>query len=263
MLLKARTESEELKILRSLNTRMELPDKEKFYYYNLEKGYEGELQFDQLSETIHEERYVINDLLLEMSSSHFQIDSLIISQEAVHLLDIKNYEGDCYLEQDKLYNVKTNREYKNPLDQLKRSMTRSANSSQNLRFNYLVDSSVIFINPKFTLYQAPMNQPFVLPTQLNQYIQQFDHAPSKLNSKHKKLAQTLLSMHKTKNPFKSIPIPEYSYEGLQKGMYCWNCNSFLVYLNQNTLTCKKCGSHEKIEQAVVGYVEELNFYFQT
>ena len=76
MLLKSRTESNELLAYRYLNTRMELTDKEKFHYLNLEKGYEGEVKFDQLTETLREERYIINDLLLEVNNSYFQIDSL-------------------------------------------------------------------------------------------------------------------------------------------------------------------------------------------
>ncbi|MGP4081325.1 hypothetical protein ACTWQL_15580 [Pseudalkalibacillus sp. R45] len=49
MLLKARTESYELLALRSLNTRMQLTEKEKIHYLNLEKGFEGEVHFDSLA----------------------------------------------------------------------------------------------------------------------------------------------------------------------------------------------------------------------
>ncbi len=50
MLCKARTESIELQILRSLNSRMALSVKEKQHYFNLKKGYDGELMFDALTE---------------------------------------------------------------------------------------------------------------------------------------------------------------------------------------------------------------------
>lgn len=259
MILKERIESEELLILRCLHTRMKLTDKEKFHYHNLEKGYEGELRFDQLCETILEERYFINDLLFEVNNSHFQIDSLIISQGVIHLLDIKNFQGDCYLEQDKLFSVKSKREYKNPMDQLKRSATLFRQLLRNSNFNYLVEPSVIFINPEFTLYQAPMSQPFILPTQLNQFINDFNHSPSQLNDGHKKLAQALISLHRPKNPF--VLLPDYHYEELQKGIYCYNCKSFLVYLNNHFFTCKKCGCREKIEQAIVRNIEEIKLLF--
>lgn len=71
MLLKGRTESIELMTLRYLNRRMVLSEKEKFYYINLEKGFEGEVKFDQLTENLDEERDIINDLLLEVNNSFF------------------------------------------------------------------------------------------------------------------------------------------------------------------------------------------------
>ncbi|MEH7382074.1 nuclease-related domain-containing protein [Bacillus sp. JJ1533] len=92
MILKTRTESNELLTLRSLNIRSELTTKERFYYENLERGYEGELRFVSLSQSLQEERYIINDLLLEVNNSFFQIDTLIISKSVIHLLDIKNLE---------------------------------------------------------------------------------------------------------------------------------------------------------------------------
>ena len=230
MLLKSRAESHELLIMRSLNTRMELTEKEKFHYLNLEKGYEGEVNFDLLAENLVEERFIINDLLLEVNHSYFQIDTLIISQGVIHLLDIKNYQGDCYLKSDKLYSVATEREYKNPVIQLQRSATLFRQLLQNLKQNYLVDASVIFINPEFTLYQAPMDQPIILPTQVNRFLRDINKTSSKLNEGHKKLAQTLMSLHQSKNPF--AILPNYNYDQLQKGVFCKNCKSFLVTVKQ-------------------------------
>ncbi|WP_260631690.1 hypothetical protein [Neobacillus niacini] len=79
MLLRGRTESDELLKMRSLNTRMKLSQEEKFYYFNLEKGYEGEVEFDRKAEILQEDRYFINDLLLKINHSYFQIDSTLIS----------------------------------------------------------------------------------------------------------------------------------------------------------------------------------------
>ncbi|PLR84689.1 nuclease-related domain-containing protein [Bacillus sp. V33-4] len=259
MLLKGRSESDELKATRYLNTRMELTNKEKFHYVNLEKGYEGEVRFDLQAEILEEERYIINDLLLEVNNSYFQIDTLILSQGVIHLLDIKNYQGDCYLEADKLYSVTTAREYKNPVDQLKRSATLFRQLLQNLKQNYLVEAPVIFINPEFTLFQAPMDQPIILPTQVNRFLKDLNKTPSKLNDGHKKLAQTLISLHQTKNPF--TQLPKYNYEQLQKGMYCKTCKSFLVSIKNNDFVCRKCGGHENIQLAILRNVKEFQLLF--
>ncbi|WP_243298591.1 nuclease-related domain-containing protein [Bacillus litorisediminis] len=259
MLLKDRSESDDLMMMRFLNTRMELSEKEKFYYLNLEKGYEGEVKFDQLTESLQEERYIINDLLLEVNNSYFQIDTVIISQGVIHLLDIKNFQGDCYLESDKLYAMTTSREYKNPLDQLKRSTTLFRQLLQNLKQNYLIEASVIFINPEFTLFQAPIDQPIILPTQVNRFLKDINKTPSKLNNGHKKLAQKLLSLHQTKNPFSMVP--KYHYNQLQKGIYCKTCNSFLVSKKNDDFECGICGEHEKIGQAILRNIKEFELLF--
>ncbi|WP_153127055.1 nuclease-related domain-containing protein [Peribacillus tepidiphilus] len=259
MLLKGRSESDELRSIRSLNTRMELSEKEKIHYLNLEKGYEGEIKFDLLAESLKGEKYIINDLLLEVNSSYFQIDTLILSQGVIHLLDIKNFQGDFYLESDKLYAVTTGREYKNPLDQLKRSATLFRQLLQNLKQNYLVEASIIFINPEFTLYQAPLDQPIILPTQVNRFLRDLNNSSYKLNDGHKKLAQKLISLHQTKNPF--TVLPQYNYDQLQKGIYCKTCKSFLISRKNNDFVCGKCGGHEKIELAILRNVEEFKMLF--
>ena len=120
MFLKGRFESDELIAMRYLDKRMQLPEKEKLHF--LEKGYEGEVEFDQrLTESLKEERYIISDLLLEVGNSYFQIDSIIISEGTIYLFEIKNFEGDYYFESDKFIALATGREYKNPLIQLKRT----------------------------------------------------------------------------------------------------------------------------------------------
>ncbi|WHY66224.1 hypothetical protein [Neobacillus sp. SuZ13] len=52
MCYKPRIESDEIKILRSLNLRMKLTSKEKHRYHNLVTGYEGEVMFDAWTEKL-------------------------------------------------------------------------------------------------------------------------------------------------------------------------------------------------------------------
>lgn len=259
MLIRGRSESNELKILRSLNIRMKLTEKDMFHYSNLEKGYEGEVKFDLLAENLQEERYILNDLLLEVNGSYFQIDTLIISQGIIHLLDVKNYEEDYFLETDKLYKLPSKNECKNPVIQLKRSETLFRQLLQKHKLNYLVEASVVFINSEFTLYQAPMDQPIILPTQVNCFMEKINKLPSKLNEGHKRLAHLLISLHQTKNPF--TLLPPYDYDQPHKGIFCAYCHSFLVSIKNNDLVCGKCGGHEKIESAVLRSTEEFKLLF--
>lgn len=260
MLLKKRTESDELLTMRCLDTRMQLTEKDKYRYANLERGYDGEVSFDELAKGyLQEERYVINDLLLEINNSYFQIDTLVISQGVIQLLDIKNYHGDFYLESDKLYAVKTGQEYKNPVNQLTRSTTLFRQLLQKFKLNFIVDAHVIFINPEFTLYLAPMDQPIILPTQVKRFLTDMNKIPSKLNDEHLKLARKLLSLHQAKYPYSTIP--EFTYEQLRKGIYCKRCISLLSTIKNKDIVCEKCGEHEKIEHGVLRNVNEFKLLF--
>ena len=259
MLLKARTEPTELIALRHLNNRMELSSQDKFQLWTMEKGFTGEVLFDQMTENLAEERYIIDDLLLKVNNSYFQLDKVIIAQDAVYLIDIKYHEGDYYLEGDKLYSIHRGREYKNPVIQLKRSETLFRQLLQNLKMNHLVRATVIFNNPDFTLYQAPMDQPIILPTQINRFLNELNSTPSKLDESHKKLAQTLLSLHQVKNPISNLP--HYQYEQLEKGMHCSECGSLNTEIGDYNLVCGKCGTHERIEKAIVRHIEEIKVLF--
>ncbi|WP_257984428.1 hypothetical protein [Neobacillus cucumis] len=75
MTYKPRSIPMDLKILRLLNIRMELtPEQQKYYLYQ-EKGYTGEVQFDLLTEQLKSDCLILNDLLLEVNNTSFQLDT--------------------------------------------------------------------------------------------------------------------------------------------------------------------------------------------
>lgn len=212
MAYKPRTKSIHLQILSYLFNRMNLSTNDKQYYLNLKKGYEGEIMFDSLTENLQCECLILNDLLLKMNNTIFQIDSLVISPEAVFLYEVKNYDGDYYYETDRIYK-KSKAEIINPLTQLLRSESLLRQLLHNLRLNLPIDASVVFINPEFTLYQAPLSKPFIFPTQINQYLNKLNRISSKLNEKHRILADKLIELNIEESPYNQLP--PYKYNHLQ------------------------------------------------
>jgi hypothetical protein len=100
---KPNMESKEYRILSSLNARMDLSSINKMHYSYLEKGYQGEIIFDQLTSKLQNDLYILNDLCLEQNKSFFQIDTLIISQHTIYPYEVKNYEGDYRYESRNFY----------------------------------------------------------------------------------------------------------------------------------------------------------------
>ncbi|OIJ17034.1 nuclease [Anaerobacillus alkalilacustris] len=245
-------------MLEYLNTRMSLSEKEKQHFFNLKKGYDGEKIFDALTEKIQCECLILNDLLLKQNNTIFQIDSLIIFQESIYIFEVKNYEGDYYYESERLYKA-PNFEINNPLIQLSRSESLLRQLLQNLGFSLPIYAYVIFINPEFTLYQTPLNKPFIFPTQINRYLEKLNKISSKLNEKHKVLADQLISLHINDSPFKLLP--SYDYDHLQKGISCATCSSFSITIEGRKCVCKKCGHEEVVATSVLRNVNEFKLLF--
>ncbi|KAA9011006.1 NERD domain-containing protein [Niallia endozanthoxylica] len=256
MLLKARTEPVELRALHLLNSRMSLPANERTRIENLEKGYQGEMMFDQLTDKLQSEVFVLNDLCLEHNNSIFQIDTLIISQDTSYLIEVKNFEGDFYYDSDNFFSIKKT-ELKNPLDQLKRSKLLLSQLLRSHGYHLNIEGYVIFINPEFTLYQAPIHTPIIHPTQINRFMKKLNQKSAKLNGVHKKLADQLIAQHQILYP----RLPPYTYEQLKKGINCSICKSYITSDVIRKTKCNMCGHEEAIESVILKSVEELRLLF--
>ncbi|MFC4559324.1 nuclease-related domain-containing protein [Virgibacillus kekensis] len=253
-----RTKPNELIIFELLNRRMNLSSKEKLHFLNLRKGYEGEKQFDSLTEKLQCECLILNDLLLEINNTTFQIDSLVIAFGKVHIYEVKNYEGDFYYEGDKLFK-KPRLEVINPLYQLSRSESLLRQSLLSLGSKLQISASVVFINPKFTLYQAPLDKPIIFPTQLTQHMESLNGISSKLTDKDIKVANQLLAANITDSPYNHLP--SYDYDNLRKGITCPKCHSYFVSIEKRTCVCPECGEKEPVADAVVRSVNEFKILF--
>jgi hypothetical protein len=259
MIVKSRYEPEELKLWRCLHLRMDLSDKDASYYSYLEKGYKGETKFDEWLGGLSDNCLILNDILLEINNTHFQIDSILLCNGTCYLFEVKNYEGDYYVENDRWYSLSKN-EIKNPLLQLQRSESLLRRFLQDLGYNLSVESFVIFVNPNFTLYQSPLNKPIIFPTQLTSFLNKLNRkiSSSRLNGKHAKLAQQILVAHKHESPYSLLP--DYSYDQLKKGVTCASCHSLLTVFEGKSLICK-CGCVEFVDTAVLRSVEEFKRLF--
>lgn len=73
---------------------MKLTGDEHWYYLNQEKGFQGEVQFDKLTEKLKRSCHILNDLQLESSKSSFQLDSSLIFQETYSLFEFIGFNQD-------------------------------------------------------------------------------------------------------------------------------------------------------------------------
>lgn len=259
MAFKSRTESRELRVFRSLNLRMELPDVDAKTLYKLEKGFEGERKFDEFLDGLQANWITLNDLQLESNQTFFQNDTTLIFQGTIHLINVKNHTGDYYIDQNGEWYSGTGKLIRDPFEQLNRSENLFKQLLQELGYKFPIESYLVYMNPEFYLYNAPRNMPAVFPTQLNRYKNKLLSIPSNLNEKHMELAEKLVSLHQNESPY--TRYPEYHYEKLKKGLICCLCHSFITHFERNILICDKCGCIEDVETAILRGVDELMLLF--
>lgn len=151
-------------------------------------------------------------------------------------------------------------EITNPLTQLKKNEQHFRKWLQEHKLDFPVVASVVFVNPRFTLYQASPDLPFIFPTQIERdVIERLNSNSAKLTHKHKKFADQLINSHINENPYSQIPA--YEYEELRKGIMCANCSSISVFLDGKFCFCPDCGYKETVEAAVIRTAEEFRLLF--
>lgn len=254
---KSRREPHALSLLHSLSTRMNLSTDDERYYNNLRQGYSGECQFDQMVSDANINCMVLNDLLLENNHTEIQIDSILINQGKLYLIEIKNYEGDYYIQVDRWYSRATNNEIKNPLLQLKRTETVLRQIFQKAKINIEVEALLVFINPQFVLYHASPTYPIIFYPQLTRFLKKLsgDH----LLAKDKKIVEYLLSQQIPKS--RNVYLPKYSFEQLKRGIMCPDCGAEFIRKTITELACETCGYVEYIDDGIIRAFQEFRILF--
>ena len=259
MIVKSRKKSDELQILDSLHNRMELSEKYQSRLHALQKGYEGEVLFESYIEKLQNNFLVLSDLFHQVNSTSFQLDSVIITDEKIYLYEVKNYEGDYVYDpsQDRI-SSKT-KEIVNPFAQIVRAETLLRQMLQNHGIRLPIEYYVVFVNPKFMLYNAPLDKPFIYPTQIHRYLKQFNNDFLDIPNKNQFVADKLLSLHTSDEQF--WQIPPYEYDGLKKGVTCEVCRSLMNSIQGQSCVCTICGHREQISSAVLRCVGEFKLLF--
>ncbi|MBU9723721.1 MULTISPECIES: nuclease-related domain-containing protein [Bacillaceae] len=260
-LLKPREFPLKLKLQKILQCRSKLPEDIQLYFSNQVKGFQGEEQFDELLKGLNGHGLVLNDLLFELNNSEFQIDSAIISHSSIYIFEIKTSEGDYYIQDRKWYFCNSNKEAKNFMIQLERTEASLRQLLHSLGIHLTIKPFLVFVNQKFTLKQAPKDLPIIYPTQLHNFINHLQGQLSvKLNQRHMKYAEAILSQRKEEDQYRNLP--KYALEELDSGVFCENCGTSYIHIsNKMIIKCPNCLCSEKMDEAILRTIKELIWLF--
>ena len=249
----------QLKMFKCLQGRMSLTQEQKTTFDNLSKGYLGEKKFSKiLDQQLTSHHIALFDLLLEVNHNLFQIDCLLIYQKSMFLIEIKNYQGEFYIENERWYVCSTGTEIKNPLGQIEQSTYLLRKFLSSNGWTHQLNSHIVFINEEFTLYNAPRNPSIILPTQINIFMKKLNQTPSIIGSQQK-LTHQFLTSHLKHSPYEHLP--EFDFTELNKGVFCKNCRIKMGEGQLRKMICFHCGYSESMDSALLRNVIEFNLLF--
>ncbi|UOQ86807.1 nuclease-related domain-containing protein [Gracilibacillus salinarum] len=242
----------ELQVFEYISRRKSLSEAESNKYRKLRRGYEGEVLFESYVTGLSDQLLSIGDIWLSCNGKFFQIDHLLFGKNTIYLYEIKNFPGEYYYENDKLY-VRSGKLMDDPLTQLQRCETLFAQLLEKLRVHVPIQAAVVFVNPECTLFQAPLSSRIILPTQLNYYFKQFQES-NKLHPTFNKLAEKLNTIRLAEPPYQQLP--EFHYQELKKGIPCKWCHHFCTREGK-LCHCANCGQLETVQSAIMRMVTEF------
>lgn len=258
MIYKERIKPKTLLIRECLSRRMVFTKEEQDIFYNQGKGFDGEGQWDLRTGKLICDCLVLNDLFLEVKGNSFQIDALLLANNKIYLYDVKNFEGTFYYEDGQMF-FPSGKEIKNPFRQLETAASSLRRLLQQLGYSYPIEMAVVFINPTFVLFQAPLDLPVLFLPQLDVHFQMLNRIRTPITARQKRLAEKLCSLHIKESRFEKRPV--YHYEDVRKGACCARCKSFSLFETGHYCACRECGHRERTAELILRHVSEFQLLF--
>lgn len=259
-ILKEREKSKLLKGLDLLDRRLELNESDKRYLVNLQKGYYGEQFFDDtVKKVLDKEAIILNDLFIRNKGISFQIDAMILVSDTLFVFEIKNFSGK-YIRHSDGFSTVRGYEVANPLIQLNRMESFIRQLLNEWHVSIKVEANLLFVEPTFTLYNARVEDPIILPNQVESFLESINRKSKLLTKEQYYLANKFIKLHETEVPHER-QLPYYSYEELKKGLSCKACGSFNMLVTQRSCYCKNCFSKCSVEDIIMNNIKEMQFLF--
>lgn len=253
MKIKNRDKPFELLQLEALRGRIVFsPEQERLYRY-LTTGFIGECLSDRMAENVAGGVIQMHDLLLSSGGRTCQVDSLLVVDGKVYLLEVKNWEGSFEIMDGRFAGLSAC-----PLAQLQRSKMIVEHLLGRFGFRVEVEARVLFVNPKLQLYGLMRSDPVLLLHQIEPYFRNAagGHA---WNSWDKKIADFLLQQHVPENRFANPVV--YDPLAVERGVMCVDCRVRMRCYDLLRLQCVKCGQTEMKRECLARMQAEFEVLF--
>lgn len=233
-----------------------IPDQLEELYTIWKQGYIGEKEFSEILNEQKSETW-LHDLQFK-NYNQVQLDFIVVTDEAIIQFEIKNYTGDYYYENGKLFRS-TGYVAKDLIHQFEVSDETLKRIVKKYKIDRKVISYIVFINPTFTLYgdlRSRIN--ILLYSELHKLKDMFG-----ANFKYDEnvwICKKLKSLHQ---PFITsyLYFEKVEFSKVIGGLKCISCNKIIepseIFNVRKYVKCKKCVTISSRYSIVLQSLKEL------
>ena len=233
------------------------PDHRKLQYlkdclYRVSAGYSGECNVDSYIERtqIPHLTKIFTDLHLRISPTFtFQIDTLIITERYVLIVEVKNLKDTVRFVQnpphlEQIFETGAEAILDCPIHQIE-SNKSNLNEWFRLRGIHLKTLGLLVLaNSKTRVKDAPPNFPIIYKKQIPFYLQKLQPAEKVLSIEQiHDLAREIHAEQQHFNPFPLCAYYDIDHRELKTGLLCRYCDRQLRRKNREKWFCESCGKN--------------------
>ena len=257
MYLNDRNTTAELLHYRALSSRMVLNVEDARNLKIYESGFFGECLYDKIFDEVgHDNLYVFRDIYLAAGKSGAQYDSIIISNDAITVNEIKNYSGEYHFKNGRL--IRSGEVVPdNPFTQVDRAVGKLYRIFRNAKISTEIKGKVIFPNDDFKLYSEDNSiwRNIVIRMDMKKYFRQFKDS---YNTEKAERLMTLIRAHISPNPYFN---GSSNVGRIRTGLYCGSCGDFNLIKTRYHCQCVSCGTKESNETHMLRVMSDYKYLF--
>ncbi|UJL45839.1 NERD domain-containing protein [Virgibacillus sp. NKC19-16] len=234
-------------------------------YKKRKKGYEGELQVDYHLDLLSHQFLILRDICLSVQGRTFQIDNLIITQNAIFIVEVKNYQGtiifDTILDQFTRDNGKLETGFSHPVSQAELQRLHLQQWFQERNYPTIPIYSFIAISDPSTIIKVEGDR-----EEIAKVVAHGANIPRKLVEINKQLPAhaalqdrkigTVIQKESKEYEIDIMKRHDVKMSDLLPGVQCPACKVLGMERIYNNWQCRKCNyrSPNAHEQALTDYM---------
>jgi hypothetical protein len=234
------------------------------HLYRIRSGYAGEIKVDRYLELFGPPKssIILTNIQLALAPGHtFQIDTLILTEKYVLLLEVKNIKGDLYFETNP---HQLRRELNGKTTIMECSITQLQAAKENLQtwlsqrgINLEIHSQIVLVNKNSAVKQVPPGAPIIYLKRLFIFLQELETMPT-INSQSQlqNISELIRGGQLKYNVYPLCDHFEIDPNLLKRGQLCSRCNKTMSYKTRRKRYCTHCKTNEAIN-----YSESIQDWF--